>query len=165
MAVNFLEFEYQGAKSDILDNACVIVIYENGIRASFNLCMFAPMFYEEIVICGDEGHLKASEHEDFLPGPRLKTHLEILCGEQKPSRITTPCYPPYIEDSGHNGATFFEHVNFIENIEGRPTSPATAEEGFWSIVVGAAAEESVKTGQVVNIEAFLKQHGIPENIV
>ena len=52
--------------------------------------MFAPMFYEEIVICGDEGRLKAFENEDFLPGPRFKTGLEIFCGERKPSRMTTP---------------------------------------------------------------------------
>ena len=35
-----------------------IVEYENGVRASFNLCMFSPMFYEEMVLCGDEGRLK-----------------------------------------------------------------------------------------------------------
>jgi myo-inositol 2-dehydrogenase / D-chiro-inositol 1-dehydrogenase len=68
-AVNFIEFEYNGEKSDILDNAIVSVVYENGIRASFNLCMFAPMFYEEISICGDEGYLKAYERQDFLSHP------------------------------------------------------------------------------------------------
>lgn len=160
MALNFLEFEYDGEKSDILDNAFVTVLYENSIRASFNLCMFAPMFYEELVLCGDEGRLKAFEHEDFLPGPRLKTHLEILCGEQKPSRITTPCYPPYIEETGHNGATFFEHIHFIENIGGKETNTATAEDGFWSIVIGVAAEESVKSGHVVQIDELLKRNDI-----
>src|SRR5690606_41597345 len=44
-AVNFTEFEYNGEKSDILDNAFVIIDYENGVRANFSLCMFAPMFY------------------------------------------------------------------------------------------------------------------------
>ena len=94
---------------------------------------------------------------------QFKTGLEIFCGERHPSRITTPCYPHYIEETGHNGATYFEHINFIENIEGRPTATATAAEGFWSIVVGAAAEESVKTGQAVQIAELLQQHGIPEN--
>lgn len=164
MAVNFTEFEYGGEKSDILDNAFVTVQYENGIHASFNLCMFAPMFYEEIVICGDQGRLKAFENEDFLPGPRFKTGLEIACGERRPSRITTPCYPPYIEESGHNGATYFEHINFVENIEGRPTNTATAAEGFWSIVVGAAAEESAHSGRVVQISDLLQRHGIPEEV-
>ena len=68
MAVNFLEFEYAGEKSDILDNAFVIVTYENGVRANFNLCMFSPMFYEELVLCGDEGRLKAFEKRGFFAG-------------------------------------------------------------------------------------------------
>jgi predicted dehydrogenase len=160
MAVNFREFEYDNEKSDIVDNAAVIVTYENGVRANFNLCMFSPMFYEELILCGDEGRLKTFEHEDFLPGPRVKTHLEVLRGEGAPSRITAPCYPPHIEELGHNGATYFEHVHFVDNIEGKRTNAATAEEGLWSIVVGAAAEESVKTGSVVNIAELLKQNGV-----
>lgn len=160
MAVNFKEFEYQGEKSDILDNAFVNVVYENGIRASFNLCMFSPMFYEELVLCGDEGRLKTYEVQDFLPGSHPKTHLEILRGESAPSRIGSPSYPTYIEESGHNGATFFEHVNFIDNIEGRDTKTATVEEGFWAVVIGAAAEESVKTGAVVQVKDLLERNGV-----
>lgn len=156
MAVNFKEFEYKGEKSDIIDNAVVSVVYENGVRASFNLCMFAPMFYEEMTLCGDAGYLKAYEKEDFLSPPRPRTYLEVLGGETQPSRICTPCYPPHIEESGHNGSTFFEHVNFINNIEGKPNNTATVEEGFWSVVVGVAAEESLKTGKVVLIEELLQ---------
>lgn len=160
MAVNFIEFEYDNEKSDIIDNAFVTLEYENGILASFALCMFAPMFYEEIILCGDEGRLKAFENEDFLSLPKPKTQLEILRGQNKPSRITTPCYPALIEASGHNGGTYFEHVHFIDKIEGKETDTAKAEEGFWSIVVGAAAEESVKTGNSVNIDEILKKNGI-----
>ncbi len=155
MAVNFKEFEYEGEKSDIIDNAAVSVVYENNIRGNFNLCMFAPMFYEEISLCGDEGYLKAYEKDDFLPVPRPKTYLEVLRGEAQPSRFCNPCYPTYIEESGHSGATFYEHVYFIDNIEGKLTSAATVEEGFWSVVVGAAAEQSIKTGQIVMIDELL----------
>jgi len=158
MAVNFKQFEYGNEKSDILDNAFVTVVYENGVRAGFNLCMFSPLFYEEITICGDEGRLKAYENEDYLPAARPKTHLEILRGESRPSRITTPAYPAYIEDGGHSGATLYEHKYFIDNIQGKKTSTATAEEGFWSIVIGAAAEESIHTNSIVTIDDLLKKH-------
>ena len=160
MAVNFLEFEYAGQKSDILDNAFVIVTYENGVRASFNLCMFSPMFYEELVLCGDEGRLKAWENEDFLPAHKTDTHLEVLCGDHRPTRIGAPCYPTFIQQSGHNGATYFEHVNFVNNIEGKPTRTASALEGFWSVVVGAAAEASVQAGGPVLVNDLLAAHGI-----
>ena len=160
MAVNFLHFEYENEKSDILDNAYVIVNYENGIRAMFDLCMFSPLFFEEIVICGDEGRLKASENEDFQPAARPKCHFEIMGGEKKPSKITTPLYPSYIEESGHNGATYFEHVYFVDNIEGKKTNTANVDEGFWSIVVGYAAEQSAKTGKVIDIDEMLKEEKI-----
>ena len=162
MAVNFVDFEYENEKSDIIDNAFVIVTYDNGIRARFDLCMFAPMFYEEIILCGDEGRLRASELENFRAGSQVKTHLEIMLGENKPSRTITPTYPSYVEETGHAGATYLEHVYFVDNIEGKETDTATPDEGFWSIVVGAAAEESVKTGEVVIIDEILKKSGIPQ---
>ena len=156
MAVNFRNFEYHDEKSDIVDNAFVTIVYENGVRAGFNLCMFSPMFYEELTVCGDEGHLKTYETSDYLPAQRPSTHLEVLCGEHKPSKIMTPCYPAKIQESGHYGSTYYEHKYFIDNIEGQEPTTATVDEGFWSIVVGVAAEESIKTGKAVHIEQLLK---------
>jgi hypothetical protein len=138
----------------------VIVTYANGVRASFNLCMFSPMFYEEMVLCGDDGRLKVSENEDFLPGGQPDTYMEVKCGDRKPTRTGSPCYPAFIQSSGHHGATYFEHVSFIDNIEGKQTASATAAEGFWSIVVGAAAEQSVRTGQPVLIDELLRENGL-----
>jgi hypothetical protein len=133
----------------------VVVNYENGVRANFNLSMFAPMFYEELVLLGDEGRLKAWERQDFLSTLVLETELERLCGENKPSRRMRPGYPAWIERSGHNGATFYEHVNFIDKVEGRATSSATAREGLWSIIVAVAAQQSIVTGQVTSIRDLL----------
>ncbi len=130
------------------------------VSASFNLCMFSPMFYEEMVLCGDDGRLKVSENEDFLPGGQPDTYMEVKCGDRKPTRTGSPCYPAFIQSSGHHGATYFEHVSFIDNIEGKQTASATAAEGFWSIVVGAAAEQSVRTGQPVLIDELLRENGL-----
>jgi predicted dehydrogenase len=162
MAVNFTEFEYAGEKSDILDNALVTVEYANGVQTSFNLCMFAPMFYEEVVLVGDEGRLKAYEIMDFLPNKQPENHLEINLGAGKPSRVSTPCYPTVIQESGHSGATFYEHISLIDMLDGEEREAATVEEGFWAVVVGAAAEESVGSGQPVLVADFLEKNGIPE---
>ncbi|MEL7434588.1 MAG: Gfo/Idh/MocA family oxidoreductase, partial [Chloroflexota bacterium] len=78
MAINFTDFEYEGEKSDILDNAFVIIDYDNGVRANFSLCMFAPLFYEELVVCGEEGRLRAWEQETFLPGGNLQSNIEVM---------------------------------------------------------------------------------------
>ena len=155
--VNFINFEYNGETSDILDNALVTVVYENGVKCSFNLCMFSPMFYEEITICGDEGRIRAYEDENYLPAEGHTTHFEMTCADHRPSLITTPCYPQAIQTSGHMGGTFFEHMHFIDNIDGKETDTATVEEGFWAVVVGIAAEESVKTGKIVRIHEMLER--------
>jgi len=159
-AVNFTEFNYNNERSDIIDNGFVIIKYENGIQCNFNLCMFAPMFYEELVLCGDEGRLKASEFEKFVPLNDPVNYLEIIKDGGGPSKVSYPCYPTEIQSSGHSGSTYYEHVYFVDNIKGKSTSTATVEEGYWSIVVGAAAEESLKTGNLVKIEELLKSHNI-----
>ncbi|MGA0878126.1 MAG: Gfo/Idh/MocA family protein, partial [Ilumatobacteraceae bacterium] len=52
--VNHLDETYDGERSDILDNAFVIVDYANGVRASLELCMFAEasQYEQEIVVVG-----------------------------------------------------------------------------------------------------------------
>ncbi len=160
MNVNFTDFEYNGVKSDILDNAYVIINYENGVRANFSLCMFVPLSYEELVVCGDQGRLRATERSDHLPGSGLTSELEVMCGDNRPSRRMTPNYPQWIEASGHNGATYFEHVYFVDNIEGQPTTTASAREGLWSVIAAAAAQESIKRGQVVTIGDYLAEMGV-----
>lgn len=153
--VNFTQFERDGQKSDILDNAYVTIVYENGIKCCFHLNMFSPMFYEEITICGDKGRIRAYENEDFLPEEREHTHFEMHCADHRPSVISSPCYPVTIQRSGHMGGTYFEHKIFIDNLDGKTTDAATVEDGFWSVVVGIAAEQSVKTGEVVEIDKLL----------
>jgi hypothetical protein len=113
------------------------------------------LFYEELVVCGDEGRLKAWEQQDFLAGAEMDTALEILCGEGRPSRKTRPSYPALIERSGHHGATYYEHVRFIDSIEGKAVDAATALDGFWSIAVATAAQNSIRTGQIVAVNSVL----------
>ncbi len=159
-AVNFADFEREGRRSDILDNGMVIITYENGVTANFNLCMFAPMFYEELVVCGDLGRIKTTEHEDFLPHNRPVTQMEIATVDDRPSRMTQPMYPALIQHSGHQGGTYVEHVEFVDQIAGKPSRAASAEEGFWAIVVGAAAQASIATGAPIVINDYLEQMGL-----
>ncbi len=154
-AVNFTDFSYRGAKSDIVDNAVVTLEYKNGIRASFNLCMFAPQFYEELSVCGDAGRLRCFEKQDFPGGEESEVYLEILRGEVEPARIMKTRYPHAVERLGHHGSTLVEHVKFVDAIAQGRSDSATAEEGFWAVVVGAAAEKSAQCGQPVVIHELL----------
>jgi len=48
----------------------------------------------------------------------------------------------------------------MDRIAGEPSIAANAEEAFWSVVVGAAAEESVRSGEVIRIGPWLAAMGV-----
>lgn len=154
-AVNYGDFSYKGERSDILDSASVIVDYENGVKASFDLCMFVPLFFEELVACGDGGRLRVFEQEDFLVDDSYTSGLELYRGELAPSFRSEPRYHGIVRALGHSGADYYVQAAFIDMLDGKYDKSPTVEEGFWSVVVGAAAEESVRTGMPVDIGAWL----------
>jgi predicted dehydrogenase len=156
-AASYGDFQYHGERSDILDNASVLVDYENGIKANFDLCMFVPLFFEEFVACGDGGRLRAYEQEDYLVDDSLQSGLEVYRGERYPSRKSEPRYQGVVRETGHSGADFYAHKAFVDLLNGATDGVPTIEEGYWSVVVGAAAEESVRRGQPVDIPQFIAE--------
>jgi len=154
-AANYADFEYHGARADILDSASVIIEYENGIRATFDLAMFVPLFYEEFIVCASGGRLRTFQQEDFLHETGLQSGLELYRGESGTSRLSEPRYAGVVRETGHSGADFYAHRSFLELIAGNDKNAPTVEEGYWSVVIGVAAEESVKTGAPVDIQEFL----------
>lgn len=159
-AVNFLDFRHHGKAADIDDHSFVVIEYANGIRASFTLNMFSPHFYEELVLCGDAGRLVATERFDFAQRDVAESRLSIELGECGASRDSEINYARAIEQSGHHGATYFEHVAFADQLDGRAADCATPVQGLWSIVVAAAAETSARSGQPVPIDAMIDEHGL-----
>ncbi len=157
-AVNFLDFERDGKKSDIDDHAFVTIEYVNGIRASFTLNMFCPDFVEELIVAGPQDRLVATEKSNFHQLRPTETKLSIELAEQGASRTTDVSYPRLIEQSGHHGATYFEHIAFLDQLEGKSVDSATPMQGLWSMIVASAAQESLKTGQAINIDAFINEH-------
>jgi len=152
-AVNFKSFSYDNRPADGLDHASVIIDYDNGIVGSFELCMFVPGSNEQLIVNADQGRLRAEENSTL--GEENRNSLEIWRGEQGVSSMNHPRYPSYIDKAGHHGSTFFEHVAFVDDlIEGTYTGPSLAD-GFWSVVVGAAAQQSIDTAAPVEIEQIL----------
>ncbi len=159
-AVNFLDFEKEGRSSDIDDHAFVIIEYENGIRANFTLNMFCADFDEEMIVVGEHGRLVAREKACFQQQKPTSSSIAIELGEQGASRISEVSYPRAIESSGHHGATFYEHIAFMDQLEGKQVESATAEQGLWSVIVAAAAQQSVATGEPVRIDKFLEENQV-----
>ena len=159
-AVNFHDFEKDGHPSDIDDHAFVIIEYKNGIRANFTLNMFCADFDEEMIVVGEHGRLVAREKACFQQQKSTSSSIAIELGEQGASRISEVNYPWAIESSGHHGATFYEHIAFMDQLEGKEVDCATAEQGLWAVIVAAAAQQSIETGNPIRIDDFLAEKSV-----
>ena len=146
--VNHLDEVYDGERSDILDNAYVIVDYENGVRAMLDLSMFAEggRNEQEIVAVGDRGKLEAA-----VPGDG-----NLYLG-RRADRSVTPLAVTN-EEVGHvgfhHGASYVELRRFCDAIRGTGPVEVDTTAGLWSVVVGAAAHKSIDEGRPVDIAEY-----------
>ena len=158
--VNFLDFQWQGVPSDIDDHAMAIIDYDNGIRANFTLNMFCQELYEELVVVGERGRLVASEQASFHPDTPSEARLQVEVPGHPAYRPQSVGYPPWIEETGHYGATFFEHIAFHRQLAGERVDAATPQQALWSLIVASAAQHSMATGQAVDVATFCTQEGV-----
>jgi myo-inositol 2-dehydrogenase / D-chiro-inositol 1-dehydrogenase len=141
--VNHLDERYGGETPDIIDNAYVIVDYDQGARAMLDLCMFAENSTNEVEMAatGDRGKV-----EVFIPAQRLV--LSRRDGSERQTR--TFDLDPRIQTAGsHHGATYFEHLAFIEAIRTGGKPAVSAADGALAVGVGAAGERSMQEGRPV----------------
>ena len=156
--VNHRGETYDGRASDMLDNAFVVVEFENGARGMLDLCMFAEgSYWQEIVsVTGEKASVDAK-----VPGParfsidgkERASEVEISVRDTKEVRVEEIHVEEAVLAAGdHHGSTFFQHQKFRDMlIAGKTTPEVSLEDGLWSVIVGEAAEESARTGQVVQI--------------
>jgi myo-inositol 2-dehydrogenase / D-chiro-inositol 1-dehydrogenase len=160
MDVNFVDEEIDGRRPDILDNAFVIVDFANGVRAMLDLCMFAEGSYWQEVISatGDRARIDA-----MVPGPARfsvdgrERASEVVISPRDSKRELREVI--HVDDvvlaaGDHHGSTFFQHQNFLRMIREGGKPEVGLLEGLVSVAVGAAAEESVRTGLPVSLPTF-----------
>jgi predicted dehydrogenase len=143
--VNHLDERYNGETPDIIDNAYVLVDFAGGARAVLDLCMFAE---------GSE-----QQEEISAVGPVGKLEVKLPLGEVTWSprdkagpMVETVETPQDALDAGsHHGATFYQLRDFhAALVDGTPPL-ITARDGYRSVVIGAAAQQSIATGLPVDL--------------
>ncbi len=153
--VNHLDEVYNGKKPDIVDNAYVIVNFENGARSLLELCMFAENsdMQEELMATGNKGKIETSvpssqsgkTSSNLRIGMRDgKTHIENIEVDKK-----------IIEAGHHHGSTYYEHTAFLKAIENHLDPEVSLEDGLIAVAVGEAAEQSIKQGRLINLEEII----------
>lgn len=147
--VNHLDEVYDGERSDILDNAYVIVEYANGVRAMLDLSMFAEgsRHEQEIVVVGSTGKIEA-----HVPGDG-----QIFLGERATRSVTEipVALSPDIAHVGfHFGASFIECRRFVDAVLTNTPPEVSVNDGLWSVVIGAAAHRSIDEQRAVDIAEY-----------
>ncbi|MEL7190238.1 MAG: Gfo/Idh/MocA family oxidoreductase [Pseudomonadota bacterium] len=156
--VNHLSESYSGQVPDIIDNAFVLVDFAGGARAVLDLCMFAEGSeeQEEISAVGPAGKLEVK-----LPSSKvILSHREGQVdetGQRIPDRrrpeieqVSTPA--DALAAGSHHGATYFQQRDFHAALIHGTAPLITARDGYRSVVMGAAAQESIATKQPVAID-------------
>ena len=150
--VNHLDEDIGGETPDVIDNAYVIVDFENGVRAMLDLCMFAEASrdQEEVSAIGDRGKVECGIPSSTLtigerqPVDRMGIALPL-------HRETIPVDPELLELGHHNGATYFQHERFLNMIRERGQPEIAVEDGLRAVMMGAAAERSVIDGRPIHL--------------
>ena len=158
-SVNHLDEVYGGEKSDIWDNAYVIVDFASGARAMLELCMFAEgaRYQEEISAVGPKGKI-----ECLVPGPGRfwPEHLgeppvaQVIVSPRDPKGprvVEIPVDPTLLAAGDHNGSTFYQHQRFVRAARGEGEVEVAVKDGWWAVAMGLAAQQSALTGQVVDM--------------
>ncbi len=149
-SVNHRDETYDGRTPDIIDNAFVIVEFDNGVRASLDLCMFAEgtANNEELSVVGARGKVEA-----FLPsgtvrvGQRTGWSKSVVESVVRDERV--------LVEGFHHGASYLEHLDLLSAIRNGTRALVTAEDGYWSVVMGAAAQLALRQHRVVEISELI----------
>ena len=148
--VNHLDEVYDGEVPDIIDNALVIVEFEDGLRASLDLCMFAEasVNQEELSVVGDEGKAEA-----FLPSKEVRVGRREQGRDGVRSAVVTD---PRVRWEGfHHGSSYLEHLDFLAACRAGAAPAVSLDDGLWSVAVGVAAQRSIAEGRVVELADVL----------
>ncbi|MBX3577179.1 MAG: Gfo/Idh/MocA family oxidoreductase [Rhizobiaceae bacterium] len=155
MDVNFLDERYDGRRPDILDNAFVTVDFANGVRAMLDLCMFAEgsHWQEAISAVGDAARIDA-----LIPGPARfspdgrERPAELVISPRATKverRLPVEVDAAILSAGDHHGSTYFQHVKFNRLVREGGTPEVGLDDGLKAVAIGAAAEESARTGQAI----------------
>ncbi len=155
--INHQDESYDGHVPDIIDNAFVVIDFENGTRGMLDLCMFAEGsgWQEAIAVTGD-----VAKAEAFVPGPSRfsadgkERHSEFVLSPRASKleqREIVDVDAAILAVGDHHGSTYFQHQKFLEMIRSGGVPEVSLEDGLKAVWIGLAAEQSAKSGAAISL--------------
>jgi len=146
--VNHFDERYDGETPDIMDNAFVIVEFDNGMRAAHELCMFVTALEqrEHLTVTGTKGALEVLIPQGTLAHTRNTGNAT--------TRTTIDVDQKVLEAGYHHGASYYQHLAFQEAIRTGSTPLVTVDDGLRAVAMGLAAHRANDEKRVVDMAEF-----------
>lgn len=163
--VNHLDEVYDAGVPDILDNAFVVVDFDDGSRALLDLSMFAEgsAYEQELVAVGDAGKVEV-RLPGFMEVARGR-RAQLVVGSRAddwPVMASELAEDDRVRHVGHHhGASYLEHVDFCAAVREGTRPRVTVDDGLWSVAMGAAAHRSIDEGRPVRLDEM----GLPADLL
>ena len=137
------------SRKDTVDHGHALIEFDNGVQASYNLSLFAPIDTRQMMIFGDAGKLELDEatRRITVNGRHSQDIMEYRVAK---------------DVGGHGGGDGGLMREFIGCIQHGNQPLAGAPAGAWSCLVSLAAERSVADQRPITIAEMLQDAGIPE---
>jgi len=137
--------------NDVCDHMVMILKFENGVTATFNLSGFTNRMARTIKIMGEDGEIRANEDANEIEITRFAGN------SREPGETET--IRPEAAESGHSGGDSGIVEDFLAMLEGTMADSATdIHESVESHMMACAAEEARISGQVVRIAEYRERH-------
>jgi predicted dehydrogenase len=141
---------------DIYDTMSVNVAYKNKIYMSYSLVAYSPYEGWRVAINGTEGRLEA---EEFQSGPAAASPTLQCRVFDRHGGKTTLDVPKTTGMHGGGDDLLLQRLFSGRSIPDPLGHMADSNAGAMSILIGAAANQSIKTGLAVHIDDLLLETG------
>lgn len=157
----------------LIDNAFIIVNFENGIRACLEICLFSDgsKHQTELSVIGNKGKI-----ECFIPSNKI-----VISNRPNQGNYTISYDPPEKEDNNinkyklqtdndleqiglYNGSIYWQHLNIINSIFFKKKSRVDYKQGLVSLIISIAAQESIDKNKLIYISDLIKNDNLIKDI-
>ncbi|MBE6542251.1 MAG: Gfo/Idh/MocA family oxidoreductase [Ruminococcaceae bacterium] len=139
---------------DIYDTMSLTVEYDNDVVMAYSETSAAMYEGFKLYINGSKGRIEAQKFND---GGTKEGEVPEFIRVIKKGDFQVESYPLPPEGSGGHGGSddAFRRVLFLGEEPEMESQRAGSIDGAYSILIGAAANESIKTGKIIDIDEFI----------
>ncbi len=142
---------------DIYDTMHVQVKYQQGALLNYSLVAYSPYEGWHLSINGSRGRIEVKE---YLSGSRMgeaDNKIELTRVGEETETISVEK-----KEGSHGGGDDLLLMDMLQDEAGVTSvddlgRKASSRDGVYSLIIGAAANESIRTNKSIDIESFLKQ--------